>query len=326
MNKMELERMLKEKHGNMGALIISQDDKIVYEYYNHGCDVESPFHVFSVTKSVISMLIGIAIDKGYIKSINQKVLEFFPDYTIKRGEKTIQQITLRDLLTMTAPYKYKFAPYTKYFTSGDWVKASLDLLGGKGKIGEFRYTPLIGPDIFAGILVNSTGMSVLDFARKYLFEPLDINIPGDIIFTNKEEQMEFYKSKTVHGWVKGSTGVHTAGFGLAITPKDMLKLGKLYLNGGCWNGTQIVSTEWIYESTMVQSRWEKLNLKYGLLWWIIEEEEGSFAALGDGGNAIYVNPKEKLVVAVGSYFKPRVPDVMDLIKDKVEPMVLAGML
>lgn len=326
MNKMELERMLKEKHGNMGALVVSQDDKIVYEYYNQGCDIESPFHVFSVTKSVISILIGIAIDKGYIKSIDQKVLELFSDYTIKRGEKTIQQITLRDLLTMTAPYKYKFAPYTKYFTSGDWVKASLDLLGGKGKIGEFRYTPLIGPDIFAGILVNSTGMSVLDFARKYLFEPLEINIPGDIIFTNKEEQMEFYKSKTVHGWVLGPSGVHTAGFGLAITPKDMLKLGKLYLNGGWWNGTQIVSTEWISESTKIQSRWEKQNLKYGLLWWIIEEEEGSFAALGDGGNAIYVNPKEELVVVVGSYFKPRVPDVMELIKDKVEPMVLDGTL
>lgn len=326
MNKMELERMLKEKHGNMGALVVSQDDKIVYEYYNQGCDIESPFHVFSVTKSVISILIGIAIDKGYIKSIDQKVLEFFSDYTIKRGEKTIQQITLRDLLTMTAPYKYKFAPYTKYFTSGDWVKASLDLLGGKGKIGEFRYTPVIGPDIFAGILVNATGMSVLEFARKYLFDPLDINISGDIIFTNKEEQMEFYKSKTVHGWVLGPSGVHTAGFGLAITPKDMLKLGKLYLNGGCWNGTQIVSTEWISESTKIQSRWEKQNLKYGLLWWIIEEEEGSFAALGDGGNALYVNPKEELVVVIGSYFKPRVPDVMDLIKDKVEPMVLDGTL
>ncbi|MBP3620453.1 MAG: serine hydrolase [Lachnospiraceae bacterium] len=326
MNKVEFERMLKEKYGNMGALVVSRDDEIVYQYYNQGCDIESPFHVFSVTKSVISILIGIAIDKGYIKNIDQKVLEFFPDYTIKRGEKTIQQITLRDLLTMTAPYKYKFAPYTKYFTSGDWVKASLDLLGGKGKIGEFRYTPLIGPDIFAGILVNSTGMSVLDFARKYLFEPLEINIPGDIIFTNKEEQMEFYKSKTVHGWVKGPTGVHTAGFGLAITPKDMIKLGKLYLNGGCWNGTQIVSKEWITESTKIQSRWEKLNLKYGLLWWIIDEEECSFAALGDGGNAIYVNSKEELVVVIGSYFKPRVPDVMELIKDKVEPMVLDGTL
>ncbi len=329
MNKEQLERMLREKHSNTGAIVVSRGNEMVYEYYQQGCNIDSPFHVFSVTKSVVSILIGIAIDKGYIKNVDQKVLEFFPDYTPKRGEKTIQQITLRDLLTMTAPYKYKYAPYTKYFTSGDWVKASLDLLGGKGKIGEFRYTPIIGPDIFAGILCNTTGMSVLEFARNYLFEPLEINIPGDIIFTNKEEQMAFYKSKTVHGWVKGPTGVHTAGFGLAITPEDMIKIGKLYLNQGNWNGTQLVSKEWIAECTKVQSVWKpgigvKRTLKYGYLWWIIYEAEGSFAALGDGGNVIYVNPKEELVVAVGAYFKPRVPDAMELIKEYIEPMVLGG--
>lgn len=92
-------------------------------------------------------MIGIAIDKGYIKSLDQKVLDFFPDYTVKRGEKTIQKVSLKDLLTMTAPYKYKYAPYTKYFTSDNWVKTALDLLGGRGKIGDFRYTPVIGPDI-----------------------------------------------------------------------------------------------------------------------------------------------------------------------------------
>ncbi len=326
MDKMSLEKMLREKYENMGALVVSRGNETVYEYYQQGCSDSSPFHVFSVTKSVVSILIGIAIDKGYIKSINQPVLDFFPDYTVKRGEKTIYQVTLRDLLTMTAPFKYKFAPYTKYFTSDDWVKASLDLLGGKKGIGEFRYTPVIGPDIFAGILVHATGMLVLDFANKYLFGPLEINIPGDIIFKNKEEQMAFYKSKTVEGWVSGPSGVHTAGFGLVLTAKDMTKLGQLYLNRGCWKGQQIVSEAWVSESTKLQSRWEKLNLKYGLLWWIIDEAESSFAALGDGGNAIYVNPKEELVVAVGSYFKPRVPDRIDLIKEYIEPMVLKGNL
>ena len=77
------------------------------------------------------------MDKGCIKNIHQKVLDFFPEYEIKKGEKTIQNITLRDLLTMTAPYKYKFNPYIKYFTSDNWVKFSLDLLGGKGQAGKF---------------------------------------------------------------------------------------------------------------------------------------------------------------------------------------------
>lgn len=314
----EIEKVFKEKCKNTGAVVVHKNGVRVYEFYQNECTEHSPFHVFSVTKSIVSILLGIAIDKGYIKSIDQLILDFFPDYTIKKREKTIQQIKLRDMMTMRAPYKFKHAPYTKYFTSEDWVKSSLDLLGGKGTIGEFRYAPLIGPDIFSGILVKATGMSVLDFADKYLFGPLGIEVPGDVVFHSKEEQLEFYKSRTARGWVAGPTGVHTGGWGLILTPDDMVKLGQLYLNEGQWNGQQIVSKEWIHESTEEKSQWGEL--KYGLLWWVIDTEDHSFAALGDGGNVIYVNPKQKIVIIVASYFKPRVEDRMKLIKEYIEPV------
>jgi CubicO group peptidase (beta-lactamase class C family) len=178
----EIEKVFKEKCKNTGAVVVQKNGVRVYEYYQNECTEHSPFHVFSITKSILSILLGIAIDKGYIKSIDQLILDFFPDYTIKKREKTIQQIKLRDMMMMTAPYKFKYAPYTKYFTSDDWVKSSLDLLGGKGTIGEFRYAPLIGPDILSGILVKATGMSVLDFADKYLFGPLGIEVHGDVVF------------------------------------------------------------------------------------------------------------------------------------------------
>ena len=116
------------------------------------------------------MLFGIAIDKGYIKNLDEKVIDFFPNYKIKKREKTIQHITIKNLLTMTAPYKYKSNPYTKFFSSADWVTSSLDLLGGSGKIGDFRYAPVIGIDILSGILINTTGQSVLEFAQDNLFE------------------------------------------------------------------------------------------------------------------------------------------------------------
>ena len=77
--------------------------------------LDSIFHVFSVTRSIIPILIGIAIDKGYISSIDQKVLDFFPDYIVQNEELTIQNITLKDMLTMTVPYKYKSEPYAKFF-------------------------------------------------------------------------------------------------------------------------------------------------------------------------------------------------------------------
>jgi CubicO group peptidase (beta-lactamase class C family) len=167
----ELEKAIKDSYNNIAGIVIVKNGKTLYENYFNDCTASSVIHVFSVTKSIISILIGIAIDKGYIGNVNRKVLDFFPDYNVKKGEKTIQNITLKNLLTMTAPYKYKSAPYTKYFTSNDWVKSALDLLGGKKPVGEFRYTPLIGPDILSGILIKATGQSVLDFAKQYLFTP-----------------------------------------------------------------------------------------------------------------------------------------------------------
>ena len=213
---------------------------------------------------------------------------------------------------MTVPYKYKFNPYTKYFTSMDWVKFSLDKMGGKGVIGEFRYAPIIGPDVLSGILVKATGQSVLDFAKENLFEPLDINIEKDITFHSKEEQMEFYKSTDMNGWVADPQGVNTAGWGLTISPVDMAKIGQLFLNKGKWNGKQIVSEKWVEESTAEHSRWKKMNLPYGYLWWI--GEKGGYAAMGDGGNIIYVNPDKNLVVAITSLFYPRAKDRIEFIE------------
>lgn len=306
-------------YDNMTGIAIFKDGKMVYEDYFNGFDETNRIHIFSATKSIISILIGIAIDKGMIKSVDQKVLEFFPDYQVKRGEKTLPEITLKDMLTMTVPYKYKFNPYVKYFTSEDWVKFSLDKLGGRGKIGEFRYAPIIGPDVFSGILVNSTGMSVLDFAKENLFEPLGITVGPDIVFHSKEEQMEFYKANDISGWVAGPTGVHTGGWGLTLSPVDMAKIGQMCLNGGVWENKHIVSESWINESTSEHSRWNRIDVGYGYLWWLGKDDHG-FAAMGDGGNIIYVNRDMNMVIAITSTFNPRAKDRIDFIKNYVEPL------
>ena len=307
-----MEDAIAADYKNMVGMVIVKDGETVYENYYNGCTTESRIHVFSVTKSIVSILIGIAIDKGFIKSIDDKVLDYYPDYIVKRGEKTLPEIRIRDILTMTVPYKYKFNPYTKYFTSMDWVKFSLDKMGGRGNIGEFRYAPIIGPDVLSGILVKATGQSVLEFAKENLFEPLDINIEKDITFHSKEEQMEFYKSTDMNGWVADPQGVNTAGWGLTISPVDMAKIGQLFLNKGKWNGNQIVSEKWVEESTTEHSRWKKMNLPYGYLWWI--GEKGGYAAMGDGGNILYVNPDKNLVVAITSLFYPRAKDRIEFIE------------
>ena len=307
-----MEEAIAADYKNMVGMVIIKNGEMVYENYYNGCSADSRIHVFSVTKSIVSILIGIAVDKGLIKSIEDKVLDYYPDYILKRGEKTLPEIRIKDILTMTVPYKYRFNPYTKYFTSIDWVKFSLDKMGGKGKIGEFRYAPIIGPDVLSGILVKATGQSVLDFAKENLFEPLEINIEKNITFHSKEEQMEFYKSADMNGWVADPQGVNTAGWGLTISPVDMAKIGQLFLNKGDWNGEQIVSEKWVEESTTEHSRWKKLNLPYGYLWWI--GEMGGYAAMGDGGNIIYVNPDRNLVVAITSLFYPRAKDRIEFIE------------
>ena len=315
-----LENKIKKEYGNIAGIMVLKDDHAVYENYFNQCSEKDPIHIFSVTKSIISMLFGIALDKGCIKNLDEKVIDFFPDYQIRKGEKTIQHITIRNLLTMTAPYKYRFTPYQKYFSSEDWVKSSLDLLGGSGTIGNFRYAPVIGIDILSGILINTTGESVLKFAQDNLFSPLGISVDKNIYFQSKEEQLDFYKSKGANGWVADPNGTNTAGWGLSLTTMDMAKLGQLYLNEGYGNGRQIISGKWIAESTQVQSVWKARRLKYGYLWWVIDDAGHSYAALGDGGNAIYVNPKDRIVVAVSSLFVPRVKDRVDFIKSEIEPL------
>lgn len=314
----EMERVISKDYSNMAGMVIKKDGETVYENYYNGFTADNRIHVFSVTKSILSILIGIALDKGYIESVDQKVLEFFPEYTVKRGEKTIQNITLKHLLTMTAPYKYKFNPYTKYFTSMDWVKFSLDKLGGRGTIGKFRYAPIVGPDILSGILVKATGQSVFDFAKENLFGPLGITVERTITFQSKEEQMAFYDATDLSVWVASPTGVNAAGWGLTLSPVDMAKIGQLLLNGGMWDGKRIVSENWIVESTTEHSRWEQQNLPYGYLWWVGEDK--GYAAMGDGGNMIYVSPEKKMVVSITSLFQPRVKDRIEFVKKYVEPL------
>lgn len=316
---MELERVIAAEYDNIAAIAVRKDGACVCEAYFGGCTENSRMHVFSVTKSIVSILFGIALDKGLLDSIDRPVLDFFPDYTPKRGEKTLQRITIRDMLTMTAPYKYRSNPYTKYFTSPDWVRFSLDRMGGKGSIGEFRYAPLVGPDVLTGILTQAAGQSALDFAQEHLFSPLGISAGKSITFRDKQALMDFYKADDMRVWAAGPTGVNTGGWGLTLSAADLAKIGQLYLDGGVFDAARIVSEAWVRRSTTEQSRWEERNLPYGYLWWVLEPEDG-FAAMGDGGNILYVSRKDRLAAAIVSRFQPRAKDRIEFIRTHIVPL------
>lgn len=319
MNDTELIHEIETVYVNTAGLVIQKNGELIYEKYFNGYKETDTIHVFSVTKSITSILVGMAIDRGYIKSVDQKVVEFFPDYVIKRGEKTIQRITLKNLLTMTAPYKYRSEPYTKVYGSEDWTKAALDLLGGKGIIGDFKYST-VGAQILSGIIENATGKSMLGFAGENLFAPLEISVPEPKRFADKEEHLAFFSDQYVSGWVVDPKGLPTAGWGLTLSPRDMAKIGQLCLNQGNWNGKQLVSAAWINESTKEHVRWN--GFAYGYLWWNLDSDgSGTFAALGDSGNTIYADPKEGVIIAIACRFKPCAKDRIALIKKYMLPQI-----
>ena len=328
MNKEELHELVSESkrnEKNICQIYAIKDGKPVYEDCWHGFDTDDAVNVMSVTKSVMSILTGIAIDKNCIESVDQKVLDFFPDYTVKRGEKTIYDVTLRHLLTMTAPYKYRHEPWVKVCTSSDWTKAALDLLGGrKGITGEFKYATL-GIQILAGILENATGMKCIDFANEFLFAPLGIpehRMHGD---SSKEDQLAFLMNKGPREteWYSDPKSIVTAGWGLCLSARDLAKIGWMLADGGVYDGRQVVSEEWISQMTFpAQALGEDFgNMYYGYLWYTPDIKKPVFAAMGDGGNLIYVNKEKRITIGVTGTFKPRIFDRVDFVEKNVLPLI-----
>ena len=314
MDQTELNSLIELEYGNIAGITVLKNGTPVYEESFNGIALDTQIEIYSCTKSITSILIGIAMDQGLIKDVHQPVLSFFPDYQIKRGEHVIQTVTLENMLTMTAPYKYKSAPYTRYFSSMDWVKTSLDLLGGKTPAGTFRYAPLSGPDILSGILRSVSGKTVLEYARENLFDPLDIHVPGSIVFHSREEQMAYYKKISVPGWVADESGNNTAAWGLHLSSGELARIGQMMLNDGMWNGKQIISSSWIKDSTSQHACWKERNLPYGYLWWLGDH---GYSAMGDCGNVLFVDVKRQMVIAITSlrdvHAKDRIPLILNAI-------------
>ena len=325
MNKEKLHNLIKEQQPNICQVVAYKGNEKVYSDCWNNYKADDCTHIMSATKSIIALLIGIALDKGWIGSVDDKVLDYFPDYKAKRGEKTIYDVTIKHLLTMRAPYKCKGDPWTKVCSSGNWTYSSLDFLGGrKGLTDEFNYQTVC-LHILSGILYRATNMKTVDFANRHLFEPLGIAEHKNYYAETAEEHKAFTIDKTPKEniWFSDPDGLGTPGYGLCMSAEDMAKIGLLCLNKGCYNGKQIVSSAWIAEMTrprVVESDHFR-GMEYGYLWWMIDRKKNIYAAIGNSGNVIYINPEKNIVVSVASYFKPTVFDRIDFIQQYIEPLI-----
>ena len=331
MTKEQLHKYVSEStrnESNICQIYAIKEGLDVYDDCWHGFKTLNAMNVNSVTKGIMALLVGIALDKGFIKNVDQKVIDFFPDYIVKRGEKTIYDVTIRNLLTMTAPYKGRSEPWKKVCTSQDFTYAILDYLGGRNGItGEFRYVTL-GIQILAGIIEKAAGEKCIDFANNNLFVPL--NLPERIAHgdSSKEDQFDFFMNKNPrkYEWYSDPRGCVTAGWGLCMSAKDMAVIGAMVLNDGLYNGNRIISEEYLKDMLSPHLKLgERFGfMNYGYLWYKPYDDKEVYAAIGDSGNIIYINKEKKVSVGVTGTFKPRIFDRVDFIEQKVLPAIGVG--
>lgn len=323
----QIRQAIAAEYGNTLGLVVYQNGEIVLEEYFKGANREESVHTFSIVKSIVAILIGIAIDQGYIKGVDQKVLDFFPDYQLKRNQEQLKDVTIENFLTMTVPYKFKSEPWTKVCTSEDWGLAILPQIGGKMAIGEQFHYSTLGVHVLSNIIKEATGMSMKDFATKYLFEPLGIaEVPKANVYDRKSQE-EFYKARNNRGWVADPSGNYTAGWGLSMTTEDFAKIGLMVLNKGVYKGQRILSEAYVEE--MLKEQVEG----YGYLWWIYPKDTtvkiirkeyntgkyDSYCANGVGGSLVAVIPELDAVICMACSLvynpKPR----MELINKYIIP-------
>lgn len=275
------------KYGNIHSLLVIENtDLVIEQYYNKWGN--NRLHILaSNTKSFNSLLIGVAIEQGYIKNVDQRMLDFFPEYESLKKDTLKNKITIKDLLTMTSGFQWDehSLPYTDSNNMGrqmdkmeDWLKSSLELFMDTVPGTKYVYS---GPNniILSEIIRKSTGQNIAEFAEKYLFEPIGIK--------------EYY-------W-GAKNGVYDSGGGLKLKSRDIAKYGFLHLNKGKWKNKSIVSEKWIKEifSPYIEIhhpvyscyQWQMVKTEFGFNAWFIP---------GNGGQIINIIPELDMVIVINA--------------------------
>jgi CubicO group peptidase (beta-lactamase class C family) len=264
-------------------LVVRHGYLVAEEYFSPMIyDMNDTHIVFSVTKSVVSSLIGIAIDMGFIDNTSQLLLDFFPDRTIANMSAWKEAITLEDVLHMRSGFQWdedNYDEYNDFFAmedSDDWAQYVLDRPMANEPGSTFYYNSG-NSHLLATIINITTGMTPLAFADQYLFGPLGI--------TNRL-------------WLTDPHGVNVGGSSLALRGRDMAKFGLLFLNNGTWDDQQIVSADWVNRSSNGPAT-PYGGVSYGYQWWI-DDSEGWFSARGYNGQFIFVVQEHDVVVTFSS--------------------------
>lgn len=280
-----LQRHLQDEQTRIRSMALVRHGHLVYEYYRQDVHPDDLHNVYSVTKSVLSLLVGIAIDQKKLRSPDQTLAELLPEHAARAPDVRVKNMRLKDLLTLTSGFEGDADlrhPGMLADLDGDAIDLALSrpLVRNPGE--KFDYNNLDG-HVVSALLARSVGMSAAQYAERTLFADLGI---------------------TRYRWPHDKHGINIGSSELQLTTRDMAKLGELIVRQGRWNGRQVVSPEWIEVSTRKHSDGKPpARPPYGYNWWVyitpVDGRPAVFAA-GYGGQFIYVVPSLELVVAVTS--------------------------
>jgi len=305
----------KNNKNRIDGVLLVRGGKLILEKYFAPYNREKTHEIKSVTKSIASILTGIAIDKGFIENVNERIYTYLktykPEYEWDEREK---RVTLKDLLTMTSGYdcddqKDFKCQIDMQENSDDFVKYALDL--------DMRYEPgdhwaynSSSLMLVEEIIMIKTNMPISDFAKKYLFQPLGVE-DKDFVWSpaKNEGRVRFYG-------------------GAKMKPRAMAKFAYMVLNNGKWQGKQVVSTEWIKKSTKNHKTTNR-NYQYGFLWWrgravVNNQTIKAFWAAGFGGQRIFIIPELDLIaIFIGKLDPPRGLQTHGMLISYIIPAFLA---
>ena len=303
----QIDHDVKETFPAVKSVLVVRNGYVVFENYYQGYDRSDYHHVFSVTKSVISALVGVALKDDRIESLDQRLSEFFPEHFGPGTDPRKGQITVENLLTMTNGFRlnsfYNNKGFEQILSSDDVVEASIGQPMAKEPGEEFNYNDG-DAHLLSAILTKTTGQSALAYAHENLFGPLGIDSDPDASIQAVPANFRRFE-QAGFVWADDGQGNSVGAFGLKLTARDMAKIGYLYLQDGRWEGRQIVPRGYVRASTreQVETGYSPAGVPagYGYLWWT-RKVEGyrAFYASGYGGQLIYVIPELNLVAVIVS--------------------------
>jgi len=262
------------------SLLVSWHDELAVEYYARAVRPTGLANIKSASKSLISTLVGIAIDRGRIKGLREPVVTYFPELKSDRDPRK-REITIEDLLTMRAGLESTSGPnYGRWVQSPDWIRFALTrpMVADPGSAMQYSTG---SSHLLSAVITRATGMSTWQFANEQLARPLGFSLAR---------------------WPQDPQGVYFGGNEMLLTPKQMIAVGELYLHRGVANGRQVVPASWVDTSCVPRTTSVfDGDRQYGYGWWIQEFNGGTPCfAWGYGGQYIFVFRDLDLVVTATS--------------------------